>query len=254
MENTIKEYNEFKEIKRKELILNSNFDEICWDKKKEYLKLECDNTCENCNNNEWMGKKIPLEVDHIDGDNLNNLKNNLKVLCPNCHALTENWRGRNKTYKRFRVSNEELLKTLLKNNWNFRRSLIEVGLTAKGGNYNRCHTIKKEFEEFGLINSSKKIINITKEIFTLKFKESSNYRELSNKLNISYNMARQLSIDYDYKFDKKEIPPLEDLLNNYKLFGSFTKLSLFYNVSDNGVRKWFVKYGLDPKKLKEIKN
>lgn len=251
MENLIKEYKNYKEDNRRELILNSNFDELGWDKQKEYLKLECNNTCQSCNNNEWMGEKIPLEIDHIDGNNSNNLKNNLKVLCANCHGLTENWRGRNKTNKRFRVSNEELIKVLLKNEWNFRQSLIEIGLTAKGGNYKRCHTIKREFEELGYVNKSKKLYNIDKETFVLKFSESSNYRELGDKLNISYKRARQYSIEYGCKFDKKEIPLLGELLENYKLYGSFTQLSLFYGMSDNGVRKWVTKYGIDPKKIKD---
>jgi hypothetical protein len=254
MENIIKEYINLKEDKRKELILSSNFNDLGWDKKKEYLKFECNHTCQSCNNNIWMGEPIPLEVDHIDGDNTNNSKNNLKVLCSNCHGLTENWRGRNKTNKRFRISNEELFRVLLKNDWNFRVSLIDVGLTAKGGNYKRCHAIKREYEELGYVNNSKKLYNITKEMFFLKFNESSNYRELGDKLNISYKRARQYSIEYGYKFEKKQIPSLIELLENYKLFGSFTQLSLFYGMSDNGVRKWFVKYGIDPKKIKDYTN
>lgn len=36
--------------------------------------------------NEWNGSKITLEVDHIDGNWLNNLISNLRFLCPNCHS------------------------------------------------------------------------------------------------------------------------------------------------------------------------
>lgn len=39
--------------------------------------------------------KCPLEVDHIDGDSTNNLRENLKVLCRNCHALTPNFKALN---------------------------------------------------------------------------------------------------------------------------------------------------------------
>lgn len=35
---------------------------------------------------EWQGKKLRLEVDHIDGDFLNNLRDNLRFICPNCHS------------------------------------------------------------------------------------------------------------------------------------------------------------------------
>lgn len=43
--------------------------------------------CELCPTMDtWQGKPITLEVDHIDGDWLNNLANNLRFLCPNCHS------------------------------------------------------------------------------------------------------------------------------------------------------------------------
>jgi hypothetical protein len=52
------------------------------------------NTCQNCNSSTWLDKKIPLEVHHIDGNKVNNSEINLQLLCPNCHALTANYRNR----------------------------------------------------------------------------------------------------------------------------------------------------------------
>jgi Zn finger protein HypA/HybF involved in hydrogenase expression len=52
--------------------------------------------CENCGNTEWMGEKIAIELHHINGNSLDNRLENLQFLCPNCHSLTHNWRGRNK--------------------------------------------------------------------------------------------------------------------------------------------------------------
>jgi len=51
--------------------------------------------CSSCNLSDWLSKPIPLELDHIDGDNTNNELSNLRLLCPNCHALTPTYRGRN---------------------------------------------------------------------------------------------------------------------------------------------------------------
>lgn len=55
--------------------------------------------CECCKNSLWLGNPIPLELDHIDGCNTNNSIGNLRLLCPNCHALTPTYRGKNKKLK-----------------------------------------------------------------------------------------------------------------------------------------------------------
>jgi len=52
--------------------------------------------CSHCRLTEWLGHAIPLELDHVDGDRENNELSNLRLLCPNCHALTPTYRGRNK--------------------------------------------------------------------------------------------------------------------------------------------------------------
>lgn len=57
---------------------------------------EKENRCERCGNAEWMGKPIPLELHHKDGDRTNNRIENIELLCPNSHAATENYRGSKK--------------------------------------------------------------------------------------------------------------------------------------------------------------
>ena len=49
--------------------------------------------CQECGMSEWRGNPLILEMHHIDGDNTNNKRENLTLLCPNCHSQTENWRG-----------------------------------------------------------------------------------------------------------------------------------------------------------------
>jgi hypothetical protein len=50
--------------------------------------------CENCKLETWLDKPIPLELHHVDGDRTNNLLENIQLLCPNCHALTDNYRAK----------------------------------------------------------------------------------------------------------------------------------------------------------------
>lgn len=98
--------------------------------------------CEQCLNETWNGDKIPLEIHHKDGNNLNNELNNLQLLCPNCHAQTENWRGKNvqNKIKRIEISDEDFAEAL-KNNSSIRQALISLGLSPKGGNYTRAYEI-----------------------------------------------------------------------------------------------------------------
>lgn len=43
--------------------------------------------CEFCGIADWYGEELPLELDHINGDHIDNRIENLKILCPNCHSV-----------------------------------------------------------------------------------------------------------------------------------------------------------------------
>jgi len=58
--------------------------------------------CACCSSDRWMGLPISLELDHIDGDVFNNQLGNLRLLCPNCHAQTSTYRGKNIGRRRIR--------------------------------------------------------------------------------------------------------------------------------------------------------
>jgi len=51
--------------------------------------------CEMCARDSWNGHGIPLELDHINERRDDNRLANLRVLCPNCHAQTDTYRGKN---------------------------------------------------------------------------------------------------------------------------------------------------------------
>lgn len=51
--------------------------------------------CSSCLLTQWQGQPVPLELDHVSGDRYDNRLENLRLLCPNCHAQTPTYRGRN---------------------------------------------------------------------------------------------------------------------------------------------------------------
>lgn len=52
--------------------------------------------CENCQRTTWNDLPIPLELDHKNGSNSDHRLENLQLLCPNCHAQTDTYRGKNR--------------------------------------------------------------------------------------------------------------------------------------------------------------
>lgn len=84
-----------------EKIKNGTFSRINKDTEakwyKKYLIHEYGEKCMNCGwgeVNQYSGK-IPIELEHIDGNSENNNLDNLKLLCPNCHSLTPTYRALN---------------------------------------------------------------------------------------------------------------------------------------------------------------
>lgn len=81
--------------------INGNKDTV-WtqvsDRLRTYLFKKYDNKCSKCGwgeTNPYTGK-IPLEVEHLDGNPYNSIPENVTLLCPNCHSLTKTYRGANK--------------------------------------------------------------------------------------------------------------------------------------------------------------
>lgn len=122
-----------------EKYLNTPFDKLGMENRRRRVIEEQNFCCAKCGISEWQGYKITLELDHKDGNNANNKRDNLEGLCPNCHSITDTWRGRNKPSKNGinNISDDELLKCLQESK-NIRQGLLKAGIAAKGSNYERA--------------------------------------------------------------------------------------------------------------------
>ena len=74
-------------------VRDSNY-KCSWRLRERYKQITGITCCENCGLSVWQNQSIPLEIHHINGINTDNRLENLRLLCPNCHALTNNYRGR----------------------------------------------------------------------------------------------------------------------------------------------------------------
>lgn len=73
------------------------FDSLKGDGPKKFRLLqERGHKCEICETFEWRGQLVPIELDHIDGNPDKGTKENLRLLCPNCHAQTPTYKNRNR--------------------------------------------------------------------------------------------------------------------------------------------------------------
>lgn len=155
--------------------------------------------------------KIPLEVDHIDGNSENNKEDNLRLVCPNCHSLTATYRGLNLGNGRGKT-------------W-----IPRVGEASKpkeeGININFNVTKQCKF-------CGKDIIITLPSRISQDFCNNECYNEFNKK-------------------NTKHIPISKEGLSELILNYPFTQIAKMFNVTDNAVRKWCIKYDL-PYRKKDI--
>ena len=205
------------------------------------------NECAGCAINTWTSKitsgetrPLSLHLDHIDGDNTNNTLENLRVLCPNCHAQTSTYCAKNrkvgKVYRSCfickktisgRISRCEECLDIYKANskWPSPGSLLEMFKT-KG--LNQVATLLKK--DPYTIHRHIKALGLLEEYNALRDLRNPSYKNRLLKKGITNNRA-------------KETPTKEEL---EKLVWETptTELAQRYGISDVALSKWCKKYGI----------
>lgn len=168
-----------------------------------------DAVCEECKLSMWNEKPIPLELEHINGVNTDHRLENLKILCPNCHAQTDCYRGRNKT-----------------------SALSE----------------KKEVEafKFGEVfgNDNPEPSRKSKGVETLRRQPKSNPLCVDCGSEITHGAKRCRFCDYQIRTSKTR-PSVFELLKDFEELKSFVAVARKYGVSDQAVHKWVKLYKIE---------
>ena len=178
--------------------------------------------CECCQNTEWLGQPIKLELHHINGDHNDNRLENLQMLCPNCHSFTDNYRSKNRG-KSARNENSEV------EPYKFEEPLI--------GNAN------------GNLEPSQKNYIILEEGVETRRKEPKSkipkYCEYCGKeLTGKSRRNKYCSQECAHRANGSRRPDVLTLLEDFKELKSFVQVGHKYGVTDNAVRKWCRTYGI----------
>ena len=181
--------------------------------------------CENCNREDWEGVKIPLELHHVDGNTLNNDICNIQLLCPNCHALTDTYRGKNKKrVKKKNVTDGEIINAITES-YTKRQALLLLGLAGYGGSYERINRVMKDN-------------NVSLKYYPRREQSLKHIESINKKYGSFDEMIRR-------KINWPDAKILEDMLKNYPVVQIAKKLG----VSDSAVRKTAKRYGINVKQI-----
>lgn len=144
--------------------------------------------CECCGLVEWNGKPIPLQLHHINGNRKDNRLENLQILCPNCHAQTENFS------KRKHLSNKN--KCLI----------CGCEISSKSKYCKKCYW--EEIAKKHLHNYDKYTEIVEKETLLNDFKELGTFTGVGKKYNVSDNTIKNWCIKLNLPSTSKELRTL----------------------------------------------
>ena len=169
--------------------------------------------CENCDLETWLGQPIKLELHHINGDHSDNRLENIQLLCPNCHAYTDTYRGKN-------IQSTKPIET--------------------------PHTTLLTYEEY---MEREKAKAESKHDYTPIHKSKSRVsficKNCGKEFFPRHSDQKYCSVECLQAVNSRNVPSKEELLEIAPQHQSLESLGRHYGVTGNACKKWFKKYGID---------
>lgn len=129
--------------KFEENVQTKSFDDLTLKERRERILREQEGRCSMCNSPQmWNNLPLKFELDHISGDRSDESRNNLRLVCPNCHSQTETYKTTKTNRKRY--TDEEII-AALKNSDSAYKAMKSLGMNPHGGNYVRLRHIVKKY-------------------------------------------------------------------------------------------------------------
>ena len=188
--------------------------------------------CESCHTTTWLNGDVPLELHHINGDRYDNRLKNLQLLCPNCHALTDNHAGKAHKSLKKRLNSKKAISSVSGNQNNSR--FVSTLVFDSAESRNRWHKIP--LERRSLINNGDGSYSCKLEHTICSYCGKSLASQDCN----TYCSRRCYRLA-----SRKVIRPSKEELEELVWSKPTRQIAQEFGISDKAIEKWCKAYGID---------